>query len=186
MSHSPQRRIVRLIGLLSCIAVVPATAQHNAAQLDSARTLFAKYKDPMKAVHDGFLSTQACIDFPNGAMGVHFVNMQTVGPTVDLAKPQVVIYQPVGDSLELAGVEWFVPLATGVKTAPAMFGETFDGPMAGHEPIMPAGLEHYDLHVWLYRENPRGIFNVINSNMDCKSAAYTVLYDSVETSVHHH
>lgn len=186
MSHSPQRRVAVIVGLFSLVAILPTAAQQNAAQLDSARAMFAKYRDPLVAVRDGYLSTQACIAFPNGAMGVHFVNMQTVGPTVDLNKPQVVIYQPVGDSLELAGVEWFVPLATGVKTAPVMFGETFDGPMAGHEPIMPAGLEHYDLHVWLYRENPRGIFNVINTNMDCKSAAYTVHYDSVETSVHHH
>ena len=31
----------------------------------------------------------------------------------------------------------------------------FDSPMLGHEPGMPV---HYDLHVWLYRHNPAGLF----------------------------
>jgi hypothetical protein len=27
--------------------------------------------------------------------------------------------------------------------------------------------EHYDRHVWLYRENPRGIFTPFNPNVSC-------------------
>jgi hypothetical protein len=35
----------------------------------------------------------------------------------------------------------------------------FSGPMEGHEPLMPPGLHHYDLHVWLWKDNPEGIFS---------------------------
>jgi hypothetical protein len=27
---------------------------------------------------------------------------------------------------------------------------------------------HYDLHVWLYRENPRGTFAQFNPNVNCE------------------
>jgi hypothetical protein len=140
--------------------------------VDSIRTLLARYKDPMMAIHDGYLSTVACVEFPEGGMGVHFINPQTIGPTVDPSKPQVLIYEPVGDSLRLAAVEWFVPLATGITTAPVLFGEAFDGPMDGHHPVMPRELRHYDLHVWLFKDNPRGMFIAVNPDVKCTGHAY--------------
>jgi hypothetical protein len=29
--------------------------------------------------------------------------------------------------------------------------------MVGHVPLMPEGLHHYDLHVWLWKANPLGV-----------------------------
>lgn len=82
-----------------------------------------KYQDPVVAVHDGYLSTLACLNFPHkslagheqypmGAMGVHFINAQLVGPVLDPMKPQILLYEPDGaGKLRLTGAEWFVPLA---------------------------------------------------------------------------
>jgi len=115
-------------------------------------------------------------------MGVHFINMQTIGPKPDAARPQVLIYDPVGDSLRLAAAEWFVPLATGVTEPPVLFGETFDGPMDGHHPVMPHELRHYDLHVWLFKPNPRGMFFAVNPDLRCTGQAYRVM-DTLEPSI---
>ena len=58
-----------------------------------------------------------------------------------------------------------------------IFGQTLSGPMPGHEPIMPAALSHYDLHVWLWKDNPRGLFTSTNSAVKCDPAApYTHRY----------
>jgi hypothetical protein len=47
--------------------------------------------------------------------------------------------------------------------------------MDGHEPIMPAALKHYDLHVWLWKNNPKGMFTSTNAAVKCaKSDPYTV------------
>jgi len=63
-----------------------------------------------------------------------------------------------------------------------IFGQTLAGPMDGHEPIMPASLRHYDLHVWLWKDNPRGMFTTTNATLKCAPGApYTVA--RVE---HHH
>ena len=36
-------------------------------------------------------------------------NMGNVGPKLDPAKPQVLIYEPTGDTLRLVAAEWFMP-----------------------------------------------------------------------------
>jgi hypothetical protein len=93
----------------------------------------------------------------------------------DPMRPTILLYEPVGDKLRLVGAEWFIPLATGVKERPQLFGQPFDGPMEGHEPLMPATLRHYDLHVWLFKSNPAGLSNMVNPNVNCPKTAYTFL-----------
>jgi hypothetical protein len=183
-----------LPALLLALLAAPAASQQQAGapessslppELLSARTALAKYSDPLVAVRDGYMSTVACVDFPNGAadgpvtyppgaMGIHFVNTTNIGPQLDPAKPQVLIYEPVGDELVLTAAEWLMPVAVAGGKAPTIFGQTLAGPMDGHEPIMPASLTHYDLHVWLWKTNPRGVFTSTNAAVKCApKARYT-------------
>jgi hypothetical protein len=162
------------------------TASKLTAALTGVRTALDKYRDPIAAVRDGFYSSVSCIDFPKGAadgpvtykpgaMGVHFLNMGNVGPKLDPAKPQVLIYKPVGDKLQLVAAEWFMPagLVKNGAPHPKMFDQVMQGPMPGHEPIMPAELVHYDLHVWLWEENPGGVFEPTNANVKCPAGGYS-------------
>ncbi len=178
-------------------APIAVQAQKNSqsmpADVQSARAGLAKYSDPLVAIRDGYFSTLACIDFPKGAtdgpmvyppgaMGVHFLNTANIGPALDPAKPQVLIYEPVGGKLVLAAAEWFMPVEAAGGKVPMIFGQSLLGPMDGHEPIMPASLRHYDLHVWMWKNNPRGLFTSTNSAVKCASkAAYTVAIAD-----HHH
>jgi hypothetical protein len=91
--------------------------------LAAVRTALDKYADPIAAVRDGYFSSLGCIDYPKGgagtgemaykpgAMGVHFLNPALIGPKLDSLKPQVLIYEPVGNVLQLVAAEWFVPTA---------------------------------------------------------------------------
>jgi hypothetical protein len=153
-------------------------------ELEAARASLEKYKDPLAAVRDGYFSTLACIDFPKGAtdgdvvyppgaMGVHFLNPANIGPHLDPTKPQVLIYEPVNDKLKLVGAEWFVPVQAAGTSRPEIFGQKLAGPMDGHDPIMPAALRHYDLHVWLWKNNPRGVFTSTNAAVKCPAGGYT-------------
>jgi len=99
---------------------------------------------------------------------VHFLNPGLIGPAPDPLRPQILVYEPAGDKLRLVAAEWFIPLATGVKERPQLFGRPFDGPMEGHHPLMPTELHHYDLHVWLYRDNPNGMFTQLNPAASCE------------------
>ncbi len=120
------------------------------------------YSDVQAALDAGYINTEECVSSPDGGMGIHFVNTTIEG--IDPLTPQILLYEPQGDgSYKLIGAEWFVPSAA-VSEAPVLFGQTFNGPMAGHGPDDP---EHYDLHVWLAETNPSGIFAEFNPNVSC-------------------
>ena len=187
------RRLRGYLASVVCIALVASVARAQASKDDSpklspelerVRSALMKYRDPITAVRDGYFSTVGCIEYPTGGMGIHFLNPQLIGPVPDPVRPQILLYEPVGDKFRLIGAEWFVPLATGVKEHPTLFGQRFDGPMEGHEPLMPANLQHYDLHVWLFKLNPAGLFNVVNPTVKCPKTGYTFLEQPSKTVTH--
>jgi len=196
-STSTSKRWLCLLSITTSIVLVsPGTAQAQApmsADLQAAKAALAKYSDPIVAVRDGYLSTVACVDFPDGAtdgpivypkgaMGVHFLNAANIGPKLDPAKPQILLYEIVGNKLKLTGAEWFMPVEAAGGVAPSIFGQTLAGPMNGHEPIIPASLRHYDLHVWFWKTNPKGMFTSTNSAVKCApGGTYTIAMGA-----HHH
>jgi hypothetical protein len=62
-----------------------AAAPKLAADLKQVRAGLEKYQDPIVAVHDGYFSTLACVEYQKGeaghmqytpgGMGVHFINL---------------------------------------------------------------------------------------------------------------
>lgn len=187
------RAVARAVGVLAVASLALAPRQINAQaaspSLDQVRAALDKYQDPFVAIRDGYLSTVGCIAFSAGGhegmghdmtmaykpggMGVHLVNMGNVGPALDPMKPQVLIYQPVGDRLKLAAAEWFMPMQLAPNGPPSVLGQSLQGPMEGHQPILPESLYHYDLHVWLWLQNPYGMFSPTNPNLKCPAGAYS-------------
>lgn len=181
-----------LAGAIGSMAAVPHMhAQRSASppalppELQKLRSALDKYHDPIVAVHDGYFSTLGCVHYPfaagpgrvpyaPGGMGIHFLNVALIGPQVDALKPQVLIYEPKDDKLRLVAAEWFVPLSTGVKERPQLFGRPFDGPMEGHPPLIPSMLHHYDLHAWLWKKNPAGTFSPTNPEVKCPKGGYSI------------
>ena len=177
------------VGLaLALLAASPALsagkdAEAMTPELQKVRQALDKYRDPIRAIHDGYFSTVGCVEYPKpgapgqvpypaGGMGVHFFNVGLMGK-LDPLQPQVLVYEPVGGRLRLVAAEYFVPLAPDVKERPQLFGRPFDGPMAGHHPLMPHDLKHYDLHVWLWKKNPAGMFAPTNPSVKCPDSPYT-------------
>jgi hypothetical protein len=173
--------------ILFILAPAPAAAQNPQQlkpELQKVREALEKYQDPVMAVHDGYFSTLGCVEYPKpgaagqvpyprGGMGVHFFNVTLMGK-LDPLQPQVLVYQPVGDKLRLVAAEYFIPLSPDLKERPQLFGQPFDGPMEGHHPLMPHGLNHYDLHVWFWKTNPAGLFSPTNPDVKCPKGPYTL------------
>ena len=163
-------------------------------ELEAVRTALERFQDPYAALREGYFSTVGCLEFPGGgtegemaympgAMGVHFLNPAYIGPELDPMKPQVLLYEPGDDGvLRLTGAEWFAPVAVSPE-APTIFDRKLDGPMEGHAPILPTELHHWDLHVWLWKDNPNGLFHPTNSAVTCPDGPYTI-EDHPPTMVH--
>lgn len=192
--------LVLLLGI-GCVLVFTSRggAQGPALppELEKVRAALEKYHDPYVAVRDGYFSTVGCVHYPQpgggragrlpypaGGMGIHFLNPQLIGPVPDPMRPPILIYEPDGDKLRLVAAEWFIPLATGIKERPAVFGQPFDGPMEGHEPLLPKALHHYDLHVWLWKENPAGLFSPTNPRVTCGGYGHSLAEDAPHSVPH--
>ncbi|MDP1857802.1 MAG: hypothetical protein Q8K82_03980 [Gemmatimonadaceae bacterium] len=107
------------------------------------------------------------------AMGVHFLNLQAIGATLQPARPQVLIYGPSGEKRTLVAAEWFVPKPHAADRVPEIFGRTLEGPMEGHRPLMLTGLHHDDPHVWLWKHNPAAVFSPTNPAEKCPATGYS-------------
>ena len=125
-----------------------------------------------------------------GAMGIHYFRPDLLGITgppnpridgtgthTDFRKPAVLIYEPQADgSLQLVAVENLVFIksweAAGHKAPPTFQGHTFnrmvDDPATATVDEAHHFEPHYDLHVWLYKENPAGMFAQFNPAGTCK------------------
>ena len=192
-------RFALLLGIVCVLALASsgrAQAPTLPPELEKVRAALEKYHDPYVAVREGYFSTVGCVHFPRpggsagrvaysaGAMGIHFLNPQLIGPVLDPMRPQLLLYEPQGGKLRLVGAEWFVPLATGIKERPTLFGRPFDGPMEGHEPLLPKALHHYDLHVWLWKANPTGLFSPTNPTVSCNGYEYSLAEEAPHSVPH--
>jgi hypothetical protein len=184
---SARRAFAAALGIAFLGATLGSVAGEEAdkAQIDALRKSLEKYQDYKVAVRDLYLSTVGCVhysgekkpglmEYPKGAMGVHFVNVTVQGPP-DPMKPNVLIYEPVGKELKLVAAEWLVPLTADTKARPSLFGQPFTGPMEGHEPLIPKEYVHYDLHAWLFKKNPLGLFAPTNPDVHCDGYDFSIL-----------
>lgn len=190
------RVFAAVLALASMMAFRPAASQDQyKPQIDALRKAMEKYKDYRVAVRDLYLSTVGCVHYSGekipdhmvyakGAMGVHFANLTIKGPPNPM-KPNVLIYEPVGGQLKLVAVEWLVPVTPDTKEVPTLFGQKFMGPMEGHEPLIPKEFVHYDLHAWLFKDNPLGIFEATNPKVNCRGYSQAIL-EKPTKMVHDH
>lgn len=131
----------------------------------------AKYTDVAVAVAAGYVPTEHCVPL----QGHHYFNPALVADAaIDPAQPEALLYERQDDgTMKLVAVEYFKVDADGdTATAddrPSLFGHEFQGPMPGHplpvgDPPQPV---HYDLHLWVYEDNPHGDLAMTNPDINC-------------------
>jgi len=173
-------------------AVLLAACGEPAPTLDEVRAATAKYASVDAALADGYVR-----DFMDvcetsyylgsirdeGTMGIHFMRPDLLGigeretrhdakgTHVDFLQPALLVYEPKPDSvLELVAVANMVSASAweaAGHSEPPSFG---DVPYDFHPEVGAGGFPaYYDLHVWLHRENPSGMFAPYNPTVTCES-----------------
>lgn len=138
-----------------------------------------------------------------GVMGVHYVRPAILGITAppnprvdgngthtDFLTPSILIYEPQADgSLELVAVENLVFVKAwkeaGNEAPPSLHGVAYDTMIDDPATSVDEAHmfePHYDRHVWLYRENPNGIFAQYNPRVTCAYHAGTAHQDHEHAS----
>jgi hypothetical protein len=129
--------------------------------LKALRRETARYHSTTQAVKAGYLPDDHCVEVPGlGGMGYHWLNPALLDASFDPLRPEVLVYAPgPRGTLTLGAVEYIV-LDVG-QPRPSFAGHPFD---VGGTPIP---LPHWSLHVWLYEDNPDGIFAPFNPRVSC-------------------
>jgi hypothetical protein len=172
-------RARNVIAALAALLFVPAMAvtafagDGQQSQINEIRRATNKYHDVEAAKKDGFAEFYMCTDENSGkgAMGQHYANVPRVlDPKLDPTEPEVLTYQPMPDgSLRLIGVEYVIFQQTwydnGGVGKPRILGQEMN-PLGGDNRY---GLPpFFELHAWVWRPNPRGVFDDWNSKVTCR------------------
>jgi hypothetical protein len=146
--------------------------------LNAVRAATADFRNLNAAIRAGYTIRLAdkdgieCIDNPAGGMGIHYVNGDLVGDgRIKARTPDVLVYEPKRDgSLRLVALEYVVfqeAWDAKHRSAPKLFGERFELLGADNRYGLPA---FYELHVWLWKDNPSGMFEDWNPRVSCRYA----------------
>jgi hypothetical protein len=134
-------------------------------ELASLRRATALFQNFNKAVAAGYKDriTPCWYHSELGAMGYHYANLELLDGSVNLLEPEALMYEPNAKGhLNLVGLEYIVPIeAWEGEEVPVLLGQEFH---------TNEGLGLYTLHIWLWRQNPAGMFADWNPKVSCKHA----------------
>ncbi|MCP2259889.1 hypothetical protein LX15_003598 [Streptoalloteichus tenebrarius] len=168
---------VALVGARSVVEVSTGDARVSRGSrrearrdLMAARAASARFRDLKVALDEGYVPMgQSCVSSPEGGMGRHYIRRELVG-RLEPVLPTILVYDvdpESGETRDLVALEWVKwdddqDVSTD-DDRPTMFGVPFDGPFERVED-MPV---RYDLHAWVWKENPSGVFARWNPTVRC-------------------
>ena len=183
-------------GALTFLLQSPASAQAE-PDLGAVRAAAERFRDVNVALAEGYVPApgNVCESAQHmglpasvGSMGIHYFRPDLLGITAppnprvsgsgthtDFLNPAILIYEPQADgSLELVAVENLVFesawRAAGHTEPPSFHGRPYE--RMADDPATEADEAHmfephYDRHVWVFRDNPSGVFAPFNPNVRC-------------------
>ena len=135
--------------------------------LAQVRRATAKYQRVEVAIADGYSEASHCVynEGLEAGMGYHFVNFDLLGPISDPLRPEALLYEKdKNGKFKLVGVEYIV-----IDVGQGL-------PHFGNHPFdvdgTPIPDPHYSLHVWVWKNNPLGMYFPFNPNVSCQYAGH--------------
>jgi hypothetical protein len=130
--------------------------------VERARAATARFKTLDGAVEAGYPRDVAqCVQHqPHGAMGFHHQNNALMDTKLEIDRPEVLTYERApGGAYELTGVEYLVPISAWTKDEPPT--------IMGQKLKRAPSLGIWYLHVWIWKQNPSGLFADWNPSIKC-------------------
>jgi hypothetical protein len=163
------RKIFILALAIISLAALTVTAALASGQSDLAkiRAATAQYKRLEVATSAGYAQLPGldhCFNNPGvGAMGYHYIQAASLDLSLDLEKPEALVYAPGPEGqLQLAAVEYIVPAEPWDKANPGALPI-----LMGHSLHLNSELGVYVLHAWVWKNNPQGMYEDWNPKVTC-------------------
>lgn len=167
MSRTVSRSIVRSLVAVAAASLFAACNDHaltapSATDVAAVtiRNATTRYLDLNAAIEDGFVLLHGCeTRGDEGPVGIVYVKSSRLDATIDPTLPEGLIYAPASPRPVLVAVEFAVPYQAWTDAAPPKFlGNTFQ---------REDEFGVFGLHVWVWRQNPKGMFAESNPDVSC-------------------
>lgn len=148
----------------SLLAITEGFDETVRRDIEKLRNATASYQDVRTAQTAGYPTTlPKCIaDSTMGGMGRHYFDRKIFDATLDVTRPEMLIYAPdaTGKPDKLVGVEYVVPFALvpSSEKPPRLFGQE----LRRHEEF-----KYWYLHVWAWKRNKAGLFSDWDPSTRC-------------------
>lgn len=181
MIHRLFRIAAALVAAMLLASSLAGAASAGRADLTALRSATARFHSLTQAARAGYgqppagVPLRECISSfdGSGSMGFHYINGGLLDDVVDASKPEVLVYAPDSTGeLRLVALEFVIFqdawLGKHPGTMPELFGTMFMATGSPNRFEIPA---FFSLHVWLYQNNPAGMFAPFNPTVSCAGAA---------------
>jgi len=137
-----------------------ATLERQVARIRAATQAFKSLDMAVAAGYDRDVA-HCMAKPPEGGMGYHHQNRALLDDRIELERPEILVYERLPDGeYRLNGVEYIVPFSAWPRDR--------EPPTVMGRDLKPApGLGIWYLHVWVWLENPSGLFADWNPRVRC-------------------
>ncbi len=144
-----------------------AAVNRDLATLRQATAHFQQFE---RAKHAGWSAKITdCMSSPAGGMGLHYGNTALIDGSVRVDEPELLLYEPEKHGrMKLVAVEYIIPYTQVSRDAapPVLFHQEF---------TQNDTFQLWGLHVWVWKENPSGLYADWNPRVSCAYATTAVL-----------
>ena len=143
-----------------------AREKKDLATLRAATARFHRYEVARDAAYTFLFMDMCMVDQSPaklGGMGYHYVNTGLLDDKLDVARPEALLYEPEANGrLRLVAVEYVIPKSAWTSDqAPELFGQK----------LALNAFDLWALHVWVWENNPSGLYASWNPRVSCDNAA---------------
>src|SRR5258706_8051096 len=154
--------IIFMFGLIG-IMMMSKNGQNDVTQLRLVTAQFQRLEAAQAAGYDLVSGPNQCLkNSAFGGLGYRYINAGLIDAKVDFLQPEVMVYIPgPNGALQLGAVEYVVPVAAWNAT------HTGWPQIMGHQFHLNPSLDAYVLHIWIWQNNPSGMFEDWNPTVSC-------------------
>lgn len=169
---------VALVAVVAALGTAVASANNDdeGRNLTDVRAATAPLANLDVAIAAGYGPVKGCAQKPGvGGMGQHYAKGALVeDPALNPLRPEILVFEPRGDgSYRLVAVEYIVLKADWEKahpgTTPRLYDKALTLVSAPNAYELP---DFYEIHLWLWKKNPLGLFADYNPRVSCRGLPF--------------
>jgi hypothetical protein len=159
------RRAAQLLTAILLLAGCSDATSSQNRDLETLRNVTSPFRSFDAAITAGWSAkiTSCMADQTAGGMGFHYGNTALIDGSVQVDKPELLLYEPQADGTEqLVAVEYIIPYTAHARSdaPPVLFGQQF---------TQNDTFQLWGLHVWAWKSNPSGLYASWNPQVTCNN-----------------